>query len=147
MVLTCTARVFPRTSVNSNGHLSFGVFGISDVAGTTRDPIDTEIIVDGRAVVLIDTAGIRRVRLLKENVDHVSVVQARRAIERADEWEKITGASVTRSVCRMQSAETCEMSTIIPNRFISRMISSPNGERPPLIESSLHESAQSNDIE
>jgi GTP-binding protein len=32
----------------------------------------------------VDTAGIRRVRLLKENVDHVSVVQARRAIERAD---------------------------------------------------------------
>ncbi|HUL77966.1 MAG TPA: GTP-binding protein, partial [Vicinamibacteria bacterium] len=38
----------------------------------------------GRRYRLVDTAGIRRVRLLKENVDHVSVVQARRAIERAD---------------------------------------------------------------
>ncbi len=37
-----------------------------------------------RSYRLVDTAGIRRVRLLKENVDHVSVVQARRAIERAD---------------------------------------------------------------
>ncbi len=38
----------------------------------------------GRRYRLVDTAGIRKVRLLKENVDHVSVVQARRAIERAD---------------------------------------------------------------
>jgi GTP-binding protein len=38
----------------------------------------------GRRYRLVDTAGIRRVRLLKENVDHVSVVQSRRAIERAD---------------------------------------------------------------
>ncbi len=38
----------------------------------------------GTRYLFVDTAGIRRVRLLKENVDHVSVVQARRAIERAD---------------------------------------------------------------
>ena len=38
----------------------------------------------GKRYLFVDTAGIRRSRLLKENVDHVSVVQARRAIERAD---------------------------------------------------------------
>lgn len=57
---------------------------VSAVPGTTRDTVDSPFEHDGRRYLLVDTAGIRRVRLLKENVDHVSVVQARRAIERAD---------------------------------------------------------------
>ncbi len=57
---------------------------VSAVPGTTRDTVDSPFERDGRRYLLVDTAGIRRVRLLKENVDHVSVVQARRAIERAD---------------------------------------------------------------
>ena len=57
---------------------------VSPVPGTTRDAIDEVFERRGRRYLLVDTAGIRRVRLLKENVDHVSVVQARRAIERAD---------------------------------------------------------------
>jgi GTP-binding protein len=57
---------------------------VSAVPGTTRDTVDSPFEWDGRRFLLLDTAGIRRVRQLKENVDHVSVVQARRAIERAD---------------------------------------------------------------
>jgi GTP-binding protein len=57
---------------------------VSAIPGTTRDTVDSPFEREGRRYLLVDTAGIRRVRLLKENVDHVSVVQARRAIERAD---------------------------------------------------------------
>ena len=57
---------------------------VSAIPGTTRDSVDELFERRGRSYRLVDTAGIRRVRLLKENVDHVSVVQSRRAIERAD---------------------------------------------------------------
>jgi len=57
---------------------------VSAIPGTTRDSVDEVFERRGRRYRLVDTAGIRKVRLLKENVDHVSVVQARRAIERAD---------------------------------------------------------------
>jgi GTP-binding protein len=57
---------------------------VSAVPGTTRDVVDEVFERRGRRYLLVDTAGIRRVRLLKENVDHVSVVQARRAIARAE---------------------------------------------------------------
>jgi len=57
---------------------------VSAVPGTTRDSVDELFERRGRRYRLVDTAGIRRVRLLKENVDHVSVVLARRAIGRAD---------------------------------------------------------------
>jgi GTP-binding protein len=57
---------------------------VSAVPGTTRDSVDEAFEKQGRRYLLVDTAGIRRVRLLKENVDHVSVVQARRAIARAE---------------------------------------------------------------
>ena len=57
---------------------------VSPIPGTTRDSVDEIFERRGRRYRLVDTAGIRRVRLLKENVDHVSVVQSRRAIARAD---------------------------------------------------------------
>lgn len=57
---------------------------VSAIPGTTRDTVDSPFERRGRRYLLVDTAGIRRVRLLKENVDHVSVVQARRAVEHAD---------------------------------------------------------------
>ncbi|MCL4821707.1 MAG: ribosome biogenesis GTPase Der [Vicinamibacteria bacterium] len=57
---------------------------VSDIAGTTRDAVDAVIARGERRFQLVDTAGIRRQRLLKDTVDHVSVVQARRAIDRAD---------------------------------------------------------------
>jgi GTPase len=57
---------------------------VSAIPGTTRDAVDSLLERDGRRYLLVDTAGIRRERLLKENVDHVGVVQARRSIARAD---------------------------------------------------------------
>jgi GTP-binding protein len=56
---------------------------VSAIPGTTRDTVDETFERKGHHYRLVDTAGIRKVRLLKENVDHVSVVQARRAIEHA----------------------------------------------------------------
>ncbi len=56
---------------------------VSAVPGTTRDALDSLVEHAGRQYLLVDTAGIRRTRLLKENVDHVSVVQARQALARA----------------------------------------------------------------
>ncbi len=57
---------------------------VSDVPGTTRDAVDELFERRGRRYRVVDTAGIRKVRLLKEGVDHVSVVQSRRAISRAE---------------------------------------------------------------
>lgn len=57
---------------------------VSEIPGTTRDAVDSPVERSGRRYLLVDTAGIRRARQLEENVDHVSVVLARRAIERAE---------------------------------------------------------------
>ena len=62
---------------------------------------------------------------------------------RAEEWEKMTGASETRSASSIVSSETCERSTSMPRRFISRTTSSPKRVRPPWRGASVAESAQS----
>jgi GTP-binding protein len=57
---------------------------VSERAGTTRDPVDTEIEVDGRRVVLVDTAGLRRRGKVAGTVDYYAQLRAERAAERAD---------------------------------------------------------------
>ena len=57
---------------------------VSPVAGTTRDAIDTEVIWNGRKVILVDTAGIRRAGKIQGTVEYYSVLRAQRAIERCD---------------------------------------------------------------
>ncbi|HMT05072.1 MAG: ribosome biogenesis GTPase Der [Solirubrobacterales bacterium] len=57
---------------------------VSEVAGTTRDAIDTPIEVDGRQVILVDTAGLRRKSKVAGSVDHYAQLRSERAIERAD---------------------------------------------------------------
>lgn len=57
---------------------------VSPIAGTTRDSIDTNLTVDGRDFVLIDTAGIRRKGKTTEMAEKMSVVMARKSLERAD---------------------------------------------------------------
>ena len=57
---------------------------VSTIPGTTRDSVDSLVERQGKRYLFVDTAGIRRARLLKERVDHVSVVQARHSLERAD---------------------------------------------------------------
>jgi GTP-binding protein len=57
---------------------------VSEVPGTTRDAIDTEVEYQGRRLVLIDTAGIRRRGHIQQGIEKYSVLRAVRAIERAD---------------------------------------------------------------
>lgn len=57
---------------------------VSDIAGTTRDSIDSPFEYDGRKFTLIDTAGIRRRSRINENIEKYSVVRAVAAIERSD---------------------------------------------------------------
>lgn len=57
---------------------------VSDVPGTTRDAIDTEIEFEGRKLVLVDTAGIRRRGHIGVGVEKFSVLRSERSIERAD---------------------------------------------------------------
>ena len=57
---------------------------VSEVAGTTRDAIDTLLDVDGRQVRLVDTAGIRRQAKVQESVEYYTVLRSQRAAERAD---------------------------------------------------------------
>ncbi len=57
---------------------------VSPSAGTTRDAIDTPLSVDGRELVLVDTAGIRRASKVVDSVEYYAVLRSRRAAERAD---------------------------------------------------------------
>ena len=57
---------------------------VSDVAGTTRDAIDTEIVYNGTEYVFIDTAGLRRKSKIKENIERYSIMRTVAAIERSD---------------------------------------------------------------
>lgn len=57
---------------------------VSDIAGTTRDAIDTHLEHNGKKYLIIDTAGIRRQSRIHEQIEHFSVVRAVAAVERAD---------------------------------------------------------------
>ncbi len=57
---------------------------VSDVAGTTRDAIDTEILHNGKEYIFIDTAGLRRKSRIKEDLERYSIIRTVTAVERAD---------------------------------------------------------------
>lgn len=57
---------------------------VSDIAGTTRDAIDSPYEKDGQKYVFIDTAGMRRKSKIKENIEKYSIIRAVSAVERAD---------------------------------------------------------------
>ncbi len=57
---------------------------VSDIAGTTRDAVDSVVKYDGREYVLIDTAGLRRKSKIKEELERYSIIRAVTAVERAD---------------------------------------------------------------
>ena len=67
-----------------NAFLGFERVIVSDVAGTTRDAIDTELEFEGRRILLVDTAGIRRQSKVQESVEYYTVLRSQRAAERAD---------------------------------------------------------------
>lgn len=57
---------------------------VSDIAGTTRDAVDTEVVFDGTEYVFIDTAGLRRKSRIKEDLERYSIIRTVAAVERAD---------------------------------------------------------------
>ena len=57
---------------------------VSDIAGTTRDAVDTEVVHDGTEYVFIDTAGLRRKSKIKEDLERYSIIRTVSAVERAD---------------------------------------------------------------
>jgi GTP-binding protein len=57
---------------------------VSEVAGTTRDAIDTPLLVGDRRLILVDTAGIRRQAKVADSVEYYTALRSRRAAERAD---------------------------------------------------------------
>ena len=67
-----------------NKILGFDRTIVSDIAGTTRDAIDTPFTYDGQKFTLIDTAGIRKKRSVEEDLEYYSVLRALGAIRRAD---------------------------------------------------------------
>ena len=67
-----------------NAILGFERSIVSEVPGTTRDAVDTELEFGGRKIVLIDTAGIRRRGRVGPGVEKYSVLRSSRAIERCD---------------------------------------------------------------
>ncbi|MGN0383329.1 MAG: ribosome biogenesis GTPase Der [Eubacterium sp.] len=57
---------------------------VSDIAGTTRDAIDTEISYNGKEYIFIDTAGLRRKSKIKEEIEKYSIIRTVTAVERAN---------------------------------------------------------------
>ena len=57
---------------------------VSDVAGTTRDAIDTPVVKDGQKFLFIDTAGMRRKARIDEPIEKYSIIRSLRAVDRSD---------------------------------------------------------------
>ncbi len=57
---------------------------VSDIAGTTRDAVDTAVTWNGKEYVFIDTAGLRRKNKIKEDIERYSIIRTVTAVERAD---------------------------------------------------------------
>src|SRR5271157_1454198 len=57
---------------------------VSEVAGTTRDAIDLPLTFEGRSLILVDTAGLRRQAKVGESIEYYTSLRSRRAAERAD---------------------------------------------------------------
>jgi GTP-binding protein len=57
---------------------------VSDTPGTTRDPVDTTVLVDDEPMILVDTAGIRRRGSVQQGIERYSVLRSMKAIDRAD---------------------------------------------------------------
>jgi GTPase len=66
---------------------------VSEAAGTTRDPVDTEAEIDGKRVVLVDTAGLRRRGKVAGTIGYYAQLRSERAAERADAAVVVCDAS------------------------------------------------------
>ena len=57
---------------------------VSEIAGTTRDAVDTPVTRNGKEYIFIDTAGLRRKNKIKEELEHYMIIRTVSAVERAD---------------------------------------------------------------
>jgi GTPase len=57
---------------------------VSEIAGTTRDAVDVKIEIDGKSILAIDTAGLRRKKSFQDKIEYYALDRAKRAISRAD---------------------------------------------------------------
>lgn len=57
---------------------------VSDIAGTTRDAVDSKVVYDEKEYIFIDTAGLRRKKKIKEEIERFSIIRAVAAIDKAD---------------------------------------------------------------
>lgn len=57
---------------------------VSEIAGTTRDAVDSRVLYDDKEYILIDTAGLRRKNKIKEEIEKYSIIRAVAAIEKSD---------------------------------------------------------------
>ncbi len=94
---------------------------VSEVAGTTRDPVDTAIIYNKKPYLLLDTAGIRRRKKIFDKIEGLSVMRALRAIEDADVVIIVTSADegLSDQDCRLASlaAEKYKPVLIVVNKW------------------------------
>jgi GTP-binding protein len=79
---------------------------VSDRAGTTRDAIDTELEVEGRRTILVDTAGLRRRSKVAGTVDYYAQLRSERAVDRADVAIVVCDASEGVTAEDLRAAET-----------------------------------------
>jgi GTP-binding protein len=66
---------------------------VSAIPGTTRDPVDSAVEIDGEPMILVDTAGIRRRGAIDRGIERYSVLRAMKAIDRADVAVVMTDAT------------------------------------------------------
>ena len=78
---------------------------VSEQAGTTRDPVDTEVEVDGERIVLVDTAGLRRRGKVAGSVGYYAQLRSERAAERADAAIVVCDASEGLTAEDLRAAE------------------------------------------
>ncbi len=96
---------------------------VSDVAGTTRDAIDTTVVHDGRRYRLVDTAGLRRKAQIDQDVEYYGFVRAMRAIARANVALLVIDASLgltdqDQRVARFASDRNCAMVILLNKRDV-----------------------------
>ena len=94
---------------------------VSDVAGTTRDAIDTLVEHDGRRYTIVDTAGLRRKAQIDQDVEYYGFVRALRAIDRAEVAVLVVDASLgltdqDQRVATMAAERGCAM-VIVLNKW------------------------------
>ena len=74
----------PRIAVVGKPNVGENRVIVSNIAGTTRDAVDTEIVHNGVPYVFIDTAGLRRKNKIKEDLERYSIIRTVTAVDRAD---------------------------------------------------------------